>query len=72
MCFERTGTDLRVEVRDGSDRLPTSSRDVEPLAHSGRGMVLVEAMSDAHGVDPLDGGGKSVWFELHLPPGPAG
>jgi len=67
LCFERTSTDLRVEVRDGSDRFPTPSLLIEPLAHSGRGMVLVEAMSDAHGVEPIDGGGKSVWFELRLP-----
>lgn len=67
VCFERTSTDLRVEVHDRSDRLPNAALRVEPLAHSGRGMVLVEAMSDAHGVDALDGGGKSVWFEMHLP-----
>lgn len=56
---------LRVEVHDRSERLPKRSRGTDPLAHSGRGMILVEELSDAHGATALpDGGGKVVWFEL--------
>jgi anti-sigma regulatory factor (Ser/Thr protein kinase) len=58
---------IRVEVEDGSDRLPGSSGATDPLAQSGRGMVLVEGLSQAHGVQPLPQGGKQVWFELELP-----
>ncbi|WP_197371842.1 ATP-binding SpoIIE family protein phosphatase, partial [Streptomyces clavuligerus] len=53
---------LRVEVSDASDDLPHKRRPGE-LASSGRGLVLMEMLSDAWGVDPR-GEGKSIWFEL--------
>ena len=58
---------LRVEVRDGSDRLPGLAARADPLAQSGRGMLLVDGLSDGHGVEPLPGGGKLIWFELRRP-----
>ncbi|MFD7860810.1 SpoIIE family protein phosphatase [Streptomyces sp. NPDC057682] len=61
---------LRVEVSDGSDELPHKRRPGE-MASSGRGLVLMEMLADAWGVDPR-GAGKSIWFELYedeLPPG---
>ncbi|WP_326766547.1 SpoIIE family protein phosphatase [Streptomyces sp. NBC_01591] len=54
---------LRVEVSDGSDELPHKRRPGE-MASSGRGLVLMEMLADAWGVDPR-GSGKSIWFELH-------
>ncbi|GGX93470.1 ATP-binding SpoIIE family protein phosphatase [Streptomyces minutiscleroticus] len=66
------GTDartMRVEVTDTSDDLPHRRRPGE-LASSGRGLVLMELLADAWGVDPR-GEGKCIWFELHEPPGPA-
>lgn len=54
---------LRVEVADASDELPHKRRPGE-LASSGRGLVLMEMLADAWGVDPR-GEGKSIWFELH-------
>ncbi|MGW7264280.1 ATP-binding SpoIIE family protein phosphatase [Streptomyces sp. NPDC054842] len=54
---------LRVEVTDGSDDLPHKRRPGE-LASSGRGLVLMELLADAWGVDPR-GDGKSIWFELY-------
>ncbi|MEE1773439.1 SpoIIE family protein phosphatase [Streptomyces sp. JV185] len=54
---------LRVEVSDGSDELPHKRRPGE-LASSGRGLVLMEMLADAWGVDPR-GAGKSIWFELN-------
>lgn len=58
---------LRVEVSDGSDRLPGTVPRTDPLASSGRGMLLVQGLSEAHGVDPQPAGGKRVWFELVVP-----
>lgn len=64
------GGRVRVEVRDGSDRLPGLQPRTDPLAQSGRGMLLVGGLSAAHGVEPQAGGGKCVWFELEVPPAP--
>jgi anti-sigma regulatory factor (Ser/Thr protein kinase) len=61
---------IRVEVHDGSDRLPGMRARTDPLAQSGRGMQLVDGLSAAHGVDPNPRGGKRVWFELDLPVAP--
>ncbi|MER6917219.1 SpoIIE family protein phosphatase [Streptomyces sp. NPDC000594] len=63
-CGEGART-LRVEVADSSDDLPHKRRPGE-LASSGRGLVLMEMLADAWGVDPR-GEGKSIWFELHEP-----
>ncbi|MGY5053718.1 SpoIIE family protein phosphatase [Streptomyces sp. 900105755] len=54
---------LRVEVTDAGDDLPHKRRPGE-LASSGRGLVLIEILADAWGVDPR-GQGKSTWFELY-------
>ncbi|PZG95925.1 phosphatase [Streptomyces sp. NTH33] len=54
---------LRVEVTDAGDDLPHKRRPGE-LASSGRGLVLIELLSDAWGVVPR-GRGKSIWFELY-------
>jgi anti-sigma regulatory factor (Ser/Thr protein kinase) len=66
----REGRRIRVEVHDGSDRLPGSLLRTDPLAQSGRGMQLVDGLSAAHGVEPSADGGKCVWFELEVPPEP--
>ncbi|MER6101425.1 SpoIIE family protein phosphatase [Streptomyces sp. NPDC001832] len=54
---------LRVEVADGSAELPHKRQPGE-MASSGRGLVLMEMLADAWGVDPR-GAGKSIWFELY-------
>ncbi|MEV0090306.1 SpoIIE family protein phosphatase [Streptomyces sp. NPDC050738] len=54
---------LRVEVADASDELPHKRRPGE-MASSGRGLVLMEMLADAWGVDPR-GAGKSIWFEIY-------
>jgi anti-sigma regulatory factor (Ser/Thr protein kinase) len=58
--------EIRVEVRDTNhgQPVPGSPAPVEP---SGRGLLIVEAMSDAWGVTPSSTG-KTVWFALQ-PPG---
>ncbi|MDQ0942053.1 SpoIIE family protein phosphatase [Streptomyces sp. V1I1] len=60
---------LRVEVADTSDELPHRRRPGE-MASSGRGLLLMEMLADAWGVDPR-GEGKSIWFELYEPAAPA-
>ncbi|MFE5965429.1 SpoIIE family protein phosphatase [Streptomyces sp. NPDC056463] len=61
---------LRVEVSDGSDELPHKRHPGE-MASSGRGLLLMEMLADAWGVDPR-GEGKSIWFELNEPPSKRG
>ncbi len=68
LSMERDDAVLRFAVRDFSDRLPRATAASEPLAMSGRGLLLVRQLSDAHGIDPDPEGGKSVWFELRVPP----
>lgn len=57
---------LTVRVRDGSTDLPrprVASADDE----DSRGLTLVELLSDAWGVEPVEddyGVGKAVWFQL--------
>lgn len=53
---------VRVEVHDQSSRPPL--RRFAPLeAETGRGLHLVEALSERWGVDAR-AGGKAVWFEV--------
>jgi serine phosphatase RsbU (regulator of sigma subunit)/anti-sigma regulatory factor (Ser/Thr protein kinase) len=67
MCGEAARR-LRVEVADACDDLPHKRRPGE-MASSGRGLVLMEVLADAWGVDPR-GEGKSIWFELYESAGP--
>ncbi|MFB9461177.1 SpoIIE family protein phosphatase [Streptomyces cinereospinus] len=60
---------MRVEVTDTGDDLPHRRHPGE-LASSGRGLMLVELLAHAWGVDPR-GEGKSIWFELREPDGSA-
>lgn len=58
------GDRIRVSVRDESRRRPVRLAP-EPLALSGRGVLLVDRLASAWGVEP-EGDGKSVWFEVSL------
>ncbi|MFF3725511.1 SpoIIE family protein phosphatase [Streptomyces erythrochromogenes] len=53
---------IRVEVEDSSSALPRR-READDWAVSGRGLMLVEQLADAWGVEPR-GGGKCVWCEF--------
>ncbi|WP_308354900.1 ATP-binding protein [Streptomyces sp. Je 1-79] len=57
---------LRVEVADEVPG-PLYAKAAEPLAEGGRGLALVEAVTDRWGVEP-SAGGKTVWFECDNPP----
>ncbi|MFD7321010.1 ATP-binding protein [Streptomyces sp. NPDC059875] len=52
---------LRVEVADGVPGA-VHAKVAEPLAEGGRGLALVEGVTDRWGVDEAVGG-KTVWFE---------
>lgn len=60
---------VRVEVTDHDRRLPKFGA-AEPDAVGGRGLVLVDALADAWGVDHMSGNGKTIWFELESSPSP--
>ncbi|MEU6372347.1 SpoIIE family protein phosphatase [Streptomyces sp. NPDC046909] len=56
---------LRVAVADASPRTPAKATNIGWEATGGRGILLVEAMSDAWGTLPVSGG-KQVWSEVTL------
>ena len=64
----RCGAWMRLAVRDANSRVPLPQR-VDTSEVSGRGMLLVAAVSEAWGVLPTRDGGKVVWAVL--PPVPA-
>jgi len=57
---------LQVRVSDGRPTLPTRGQ-AAPDDEGGRGLAIVDLLSDAWGVDPTERG-KTVWFRL----GPGG
>lgn len=66
LAIDCEGSALRVRVRDGSATTP-QRRAESGSAEGGRGLALVELLSDAWGVDPVEdehGSGKAVWFVL--------
>ncbi|MFF9864137.1 ATP-binding protein [Streptomyces sp. NPDC013953] len=58
---------LRVEVTDGSAHPPVAGRRGDELVEGGRGLLLVEAVTDRWGTVPL-ADGKTVWFECDAKP----
>ncbi|RZB14513.1 PAS domain-containing protein [Streptomyces sp. F001] len=56
---------LRVEVEDSSSALPRR-REATHSCVSGRGLLLVEVLTDVWGVEAR-GGGKCVWAEFVVP-----
>ena len=58
----RQGSRLRVAVHDSSPAA-AAKKDYGPTAVTGRGLTIVEQLTDDWGVTP-DGSGKWVWFEV--------
>ncbi|MGW6689014.1 SpoIIE family protein phosphatase [Streptomyces sp. NPDC054961] len=56
---------IRIEVEDTSSALPRR-REAGDWAVSGRGLMLVDRLADAWGVEPR-GSGKVVWCEFSVP-----
>ncbi|MFI8365616.1 ATP-binding protein [Streptomyces sp. NPDC085466] len=61
VLFLREPYGLRVEVADGAAGA-LYAKVPEPTAEGGRGLVLVEGVTDRWGVEER-GDGKTVWFE---------
>ncbi|MFD6292384.1 ATP-binding protein [Streptomyces sp. NPDC060205] len=66
------GGTLRIEVTDArGDRRTLGPQHPGPADESGRGLVIVEALSDRWGVTPGRPPRKTVWAELNFVPNPA-
>ena len=66
VALEDLGHGVHIAVGDSADRLPVQ-RDSSPVDVSGRGMQIVDALSDAWGTTPVPDDGKLVWCDLHDP-----
>jgi anti-sigma regulatory factor (Ser/Thr protein kinase) len=62
--LRRTAFEVIVEVSDNSTSRPTM-RPEDPASESGRGLLLIDALSDTWGTR-LDDSAKTVWFALRL------
>ncbi|WP_328549913.1 ATP-binding protein [Streptomyces sp. NBC_00366] len=62
VAVTRTDERLRVEVTDTDPSLP-SAIEAGPDDERGRGLLLVDALADAWGVQP-ECPGKTTWFEI--------
>jgi anti-sigma regulatory factor (Ser/Thr protein kinase) len=60
------GDRVRVSVNDSSPRAPAKPVIVDWESTGGRGLLLVEAMSETFGSMPV-AGGKRVWSEIAVP-----
>lgn len=60
------GDRVRVSVSDSSPRAPAKPVIVDWESTGGRGLMLVEAMSETFGSVPV-AGGKQVWSEIAVP-----
>ena len=57
------GDAVRLLVTDGADSIPVAG-EPGPLELRGRGLLLVDALSVAWGVNAEAAGGKSVWAQF--------
>ncbi len=55
---------MRVEIDDPSPQVPVV-RHPDAVDEHGRGVLLVDQLANAWGVEPHDDG-KTVWFELDV------
>ena len=65
LAVHRLDTCLLLEVWDASPAPPVL-QEPDPATESGRGLLLVEALSSKWGQEPA-AGGKVVWCEVELP-----
>lgn len=63
VCVERLPDGVRVQVADGSAVGPVRRRHSATSA-TGRGVPLLDELTDTWGWQPERGGGKTVWFVL--------
>lgn len=68
VAMENSSEQLRVAISDVAPGLPIIPPDPDPLAESGRGLALIDSITDGWGVEPADEGlGKTVWFVFKTP-----
>jgi len=63
VTIERTADRVRVDVSD-TGRGGIEMKDPDPADPTGRGLRIVDRLSDSWGVDEAPGAGNSVWFTL--------
>lgn len=61
--LKRSGAGVRVAVHDGATKEPALA-GADASAESGRGLLLVDAVASATGVEQIDGDGKHVWAQI--------
>lgn len=59
--------EIRVDVSDHGVGRPEVQHP-DPSTPTGRGLAIVERITDCWGVDPVAGGGHRIWFRLRLVP----
>ncbi len=67
IVLEQTGGELRVEVNDQSSGVPLV-QSPGPDELGGRGLQIVEMLSERWGVVTAPGTGKAVWFTVDTNP----
>jgi hypothetical protein len=68
LCLRRRSSELICAVLDPSDTAPVP-RTPHSVAESGRGLQIVNELSDIWGWSPVAGQGKAVWAILFVPDG---
>jgi hypothetical protein len=63
LAIIRNGRDIRVEATDGAGGTPTM-RSPEPTDPSGRGLKIIDMLSETWGVEHRSASGKTVWFTV--------
>lgn len=63
VTITRTPREIRIEVTDSGSGMPTM-RSPGPSDPSGRGLQIVDMLSDEWGVEPEVPAGKTVWFSM--------
>jgi len=59
---------IRIEVSDANPEPPVRRGTPDGLADGGRGLFLLDALTEAWGTQPRGTGpGKTVWLELNAP-----
>ena len=62
--IQRGPSTMRVELEDPSTAVPVV-RHPDPADEHGRGVLLIDELADAWGVEPR-ADGKTVWFEIDV------
>jgi serine/threonine-protein kinase RsbW len=66
VAVTRARQTIRVEVTDDAGGTP-AMRSPGPDEPTGRGLRIIEMLSDAWGVEQRKASGKTVWFRLTVP-----